>query len=44
MCILPNFNVSDLKGFEKTRKRNANKVEAETVELLISEQILENQS
>lgn len=44
MCILPNFSLSDLKDFKRTKKSSANKNEAVTMELLVSERILENQS
>ena len=44
MCVLPNFSVSDLKEFKKTKKCSSNKNEDVTVKLLVSERMLENQS
>ncbi len=43
MCILPNFEQSDLKEFKKCGKHNIRKFKDENVELLITEQPLENQ-
>jgi len=43
MCILPNFEAADLEEFKKKRKRKSKRVEAETVEILVPEQTLENQ-
>lgn len=44
MCVLPNFEASDLETFKIKSKSSAKKVEAETVELLVAEQPLENQT
>ena len=44
MCILPNFNASDLETFKRKLKRSVRKVEADIVELLVAEQPLENQT
>jgi hypothetical protein len=44
MCVLPKFNVSVLKEVEKTKNCSAKKNETVTMELLVSERILENQS
>jgi hypothetical protein len=42
MCILPNFEASDLKELQK-RKNKIKKAEAEKVEMIIPEQqLLEN--
>lgn len=43
MCILPNFEQSDLEEFTRKGKRGVKKAEAETVELFIAEQPLETQ-
>ena len=40
MCMLPNFSVSDLRDFERNRKRIVKKVEPEIVKLVVSEQLL----
>jgi len=42
MCILPNFEPSDLEALRRKGKRGVKK-EVETVELLVSEPQLENQ-
>ena len=42
MCILPKFEAKDLETLKQNRKRGVKK-EAETVELIIPEQQLENQ-
>jgi hypothetical protein len=42
MCILPNFEARDLEEFKKNRKKEVKKAEAETVEMVIPEQALEN--
>jgi len=42
MCILPNFEARDLEEFKKNGKRKSKKAEAETVEIVIPEQTLEN--
>ena len=41
MCILPNFEPSDLEMLRRNGKK-AKKAEAETVEIIVSEQALEN--
>jgi hypothetical protein len=41
MCILPNFEASDLKELERKGKRGK-KAEAETLEIVVAEQALEN--
>jgi hypothetical protein len=41
MCILPNFEPADLEELKKNRKRENQKAEAETVEMVIPEQTLE---
>jgi hypothetical protein len=43
MCILPNFEAADLEEFKKNRKRKNKRAEAETVEIIVPEQTLENQ-
>jgi hypothetical protein len=43
MCILPNFEPTDLEEFTRNSKRGKKKAEAETVELLVAEQPLETQ-
>ena len=43
MCILPNFEPSDLEELKRKGKRRVKKVEAETVEFFVAEQPLENQ-
>jgi len=43
MCILPNFQQSDLKEPKQYGKHSSKKVKDENVELLITEQPLENQ-
>ncbi|MDX1813632.1 MAG: hypothetical protein R3319_02475 [Candidatus Bathyarchaeia archaeon] len=43
MCILPNFEAADLEEFKKNKKRKSKKTEAETVEIIVPEQTLENQ-
>ena len=40
MCILPNFPTSDLKEIEKKKKKETEKAEAETVELIVPERPL----
>jgi hypothetical protein len=42
MCILPNFEPSDLETLKRNGKRGVKK-EVETVELLVSEPQLKNQ-
>jgi len=42
MCILPNFEPSDLKMLEKKAKKGTKKAEAETLEIIVPEQPLEN--
>lgn len=42
MCILPNFEAADLEEFKKNGKRKGKKAEAETVEIIIPKQTLEN--
>ena len=42
MCILPNFEPSDLETLKRKGKRGVKK-EVETVELIVPEQQLENQ-
>ena len=42
MCILPNFEPSDLEMLKRKEKRGVKK-EVETVELIVPEQQLENQ-
>jgi hypothetical protein len=43
MCILPNFATDDLAELRRKRKKETKKVEAETVEIIIPEQpLLEN--
>lgn len=41
MCILPNFEATDLEALRRNEKRGKKK--AETVEMVIPEQLLENQ-
>ena len=43
MCVLPNFEASDLETFKRKMKSSIKNVEADTVELLVAEQPLENQ-
>jgi hypothetical protein len=43
MCILPNFEQSDLEAFKRKEKRDVKKAEAETVELFVAEKPLETQ-
>ena len=40
MCILPNFATSDLTELEQKGKKETEKAEAETVELIVPEQPL----
>ncbi len=44
MCVLPNFEASDLKTFKRKMKSSVRKVEADIVELQVAEQPLENQT
>jgi hypothetical protein len=39
MCILPNFATSDLKEIEQKGKKATKKAEAETVEMIVPEQL-----
>jgi len=43
MCILPNFEATDLETLRRNGKRGIKRAEAETVEIIIPEQPLENQ-
>jgi hypothetical protein len=43
MCILPNFEASDLEMLKQKTKKGIKKPEAETVEIIVPEQPLENQ-
>ena len=40
MCILPNFATSDLTELEKNKKKETDKAEAETVEIIVPERPL----
>jgi len=42
MCILPNFEPSDLEMLKQKTKKGIKKAEAETVEIIVPEQALEN--
>jgi hypothetical protein len=42
MCILPNFATRDLEDLGRNRKKEPEKVAAETVELIVPEQPLED--
>ena len=43
MCILPNFKSADLEKLRRNAKKGNEKAEAETVELIVPEQqMLEN--
>jgi hypothetical protein len=43
MCILPNFATRDLTELEQKRKKETKKAEAETLEIIVPEQpLLEN--
>jgi hypothetical protein len=42
MCILPNFEPSDLEMLKQKAKKGIKKAEAETVEIIVPEQPLEN--
>jgi hypothetical protein len=37
MCILPNFAARDLKVLKENRKKENEKVEAETVQIIVPE-------
>ena len=41
MCILPNFEASDLKMLRRNEKKAVNNAEAELVEIIVPEQALE---
>jgi len=41
MCILPNFEPSDLETLKQKAKKGIKKAEAETVEIIVPEQPLE---
>jgi hypothetical protein len=43
MCILPNFEATDLEEFKKNRRRKSKRVKAEMMEIIVPEQTLENQ-
>jgi hypothetical protein len=42
MCILPNFAAKDLARIKRDRKKKLKEAIAETVEIITSEQLLEN--
>ena len=42
MCILPNFEAADLETLKRNAKKGIKKAEAETVEIIVPEQPLEN--
>jgi hypothetical protein len=42
MCILPNFEASDLEVLRRNGKKGVKTAEAETVEIIVPEQPLEN--
>jgi hypothetical protein len=44
MCILPNFAEGDLAEYKRKRKEERKKAEAETVEIIVPEQPLLEES